>query len=105
MKNASFLSLTVLEFVDLSSAEISATETFYNSYANKRLVTTAIDSITVTTRVGCAMSCLIRNGCQAANFYENMCQLTAAPSNESDWVDDGTSNVIILGIPVFNKDY
>ena len=68
-------------------------------------MTTAIDSVTVTTHVGCAISYLIRNGCQAANFYDNMYQLTAANSNESDWVDDVTSNVIILGIAVFNKNY
>lgn len=93
------------KFVDLSSAEISANEAFYKSYANRRLVTTAIDSVTMTTRVGCAMSCLIRTGCQAVNFHDNMCQLTSAPSNESHWVDDVTSNVIILGIAAFIKYY
>ena len=77
-----------------------AKEAFYKSYANRRLVTTVIDSITMTTSVRCAMFCL-KASCQAANFLDNKCQLTTGPSKKSDWMDDVTSTVIILGISVW----
>ena len=85
----------------LSFAETLAKEAFYRLHANKRLVMTVIDTTAMTTQVRCALSCLRGNGCQAANFLDNNCQLIAAPSNEYDWMDDVTSTVIILGIDLF----